>query len=170
MPNGSGANSVAQFILEEFQSWHWFLGVQRTEQGSATEKLFLSIIGLLWSKHGRFWTSMKAHLSCFLLTDSKQCCWLSLSLFLFSFDVFFFYIFFLAPAYRMERVTPLGILSLVLNIMCAALNLIRGVHLAEHSFQVKLTWKLSMRWRGRVTGVTRLRVAVLLCSRTYISP
>uniref|UniRef100_A0A669QKV7 SEC22 homolog C, vesicle trafficking protein n=1 Tax=Phasianus colchicus TaxID=9054 RepID=A0A669QKV7_PHACC len=35
----------------------------------------------------------------------------------------------------MERVTPLGILSLVLNIMCAALNLIRGVHLAEHSFQ-----------------------------------
>lgn len=40
-----------------------------------------------------------------------------------------------APAYRMQRVTPLGILSLVLNIMCGALNLIRGVHLAEHSFQ-----------------------------------
>ncbi|XP_065600930.1 vesicle-trafficking protein SEC22c [Cyrtonyx montezumae] len=40
-----------------------------------------------------------------------------------------------APAYRMQRVTPLGILSLVLNIMCGALNLIRGVHLAEHSLQ-----------------------------------
>ncbi|XP_032037670.1 vesicle-trafficking protein SEC22c [Aythya fuligula] len=39
------------------------------------------------------------------------------------------------PTYRMQRVTPLGILSLVLNIMCGALNLIRGVHLAEHSFQ-----------------------------------
>ncbi|XP_071590698.1 vesicle-trafficking protein SEC22c isoform X3 [Heliangelus exortis] len=39
------------------------------------------------------------------------------------------------PTYRMEPVTPLGILSLVLNIMCGALNLIRGVHLAEYSFQ-----------------------------------
>ncbi|OXB75191.1 UNVERIFIED_CONTAM: hypothetical protein H355_002724 [Colinus virginianus] len=44
-----------------------------------------------------------------------------------------------APAYRMQRVTPLGILSLVLNIMCGALNLIRGVHLAEHSLQVTLS-------------------------------
>ncbi|OXB65521.1 hypothetical protein ASZ78_001828 [Callipepla squamata] len=43
-----------------------------------------------------------------------------------------------APAYRMQRVTPLGILSLVLNIMCGALNLIRGVHLAEHSLQCYL--------------------------------
>ncbi|KAL1782351.1 vesicle-trafficking protein SEC22c [Sigmodon hispidus] len=33
-------------------------------------------------------------------------------------------------------VTALGVLSLILNIMCAALNLIRGVHLAEHSLQV----------------------------------
>ncbi|XP_069907080.1 vesicle-trafficking protein SEC22c isoform X3 [Oryctolagus cuniculus] len=41
-----------------------------------------------------------------------------------------------APNVRMEPVTALGILSLVLNIMCAALNLIRGVHLAEHSLQV----------------------------------
>nr|XP_004662176.2 vesicle-trafficking protein SEC22c [Jaculus jaculus] len=40
------------------------------------------------------------------------------------------------PNFRMEPVTALGILSLVLNIMCAALNLIRGVHLAEHSLQV----------------------------------
>ncbi|XP_065522984.1 vesicle-trafficking protein SEC22c isoform X1 [Lathamus discolor] len=39
------------------------------------------------------------------------------------------------PTYRMQRVTPLGILSLILNIMCGALNLIRGVHLAEYSFQ-----------------------------------
>ncbi|EAW64653.1 SEC22 homolog C, vesicle trafficking protein [Homo sapiens] len=41
-----------------------------------------------------------------------------------------------APNFRMEPVTALGILSLILNIMCAALNLIRGVHLAEHSLQV----------------------------------
>ncbi|XP_060638647.2 vesicle-trafficking protein SEC22c [Anolis sagrei] len=40
-----------------------------------------------------------------------------------------------APTYRMQPVSPLGILSLVLNIMCGALNLIRGVHLAEYSFQ-----------------------------------
>nr|XP_033787668.1 vesicle-trafficking protein SEC22c isoform X1 [Geotrypetes seraphini]XP_033787669.1 vesicle-trafficking protein SEC22c isoform X1 [Geotrypetes seraphini]XP_033787670.1 vesicle-trafficking protein SEC22c isoform X1 [Geotrypetes seraphini]XP_033787671.1 vesicle-trafficking protein SEC22c isoform X1 [Geotrypetes seraphini]XP_033787672.1 vesicle-trafficking protein SEC22c isoform X1 [Geotrypetes seraphini] len=40
-----------------------------------------------------------------------------------------------APSYRMQPVSALGILSLILNIMCAALNLIRGVHLAEHSFQ-----------------------------------
>ncbi|XP_055237349.1 vesicle-trafficking protein SEC22c isoform X1 [Gorilla gorilla gorilla] len=41
-----------------------------------------------------------------------------------------------APNFRMEPVTALGILSLILNIMCAALNLIRGVHLAEHSLEV----------------------------------
>ncbi|XP_078521445.1 vesicle-trafficking protein SEC22c isoform X2 [Lissotriton helveticus] len=40
-----------------------------------------------------------------------------------------------APNHRMQPVTALGILSLILNIMCGALNLIRGVHLAEHSFQ-----------------------------------
>ncbi|KAM3822845.1 vesicle-trafficking protein SEC22c isoform 1-T4 [Vipera latastei] len=40
-----------------------------------------------------------------------------------------------APACRMQQVSPLGILSLVLNIMCGALNLIRGVHLAEYSLQ-----------------------------------
>ncbi|XP_064410334.1 vesicle-trafficking protein SEC22c-like [Latimeria chalumnae] len=37
--------------------------------------------------------------------------------------------------YRPEPVSTSGILSLVLNIMCAALNLIRGAHLVEHSFQ-----------------------------------
>ncbi|XP_062842098.1 vesicle-trafficking protein SEC22c [Trichomycterus rosablanca] len=36
---------------------------------------------------------------------------------------------------RMEPVSAPGILSLVLNIMCAALNLIRGVHLIEYTFQ-----------------------------------
>ncbi|XP_072269093.1 vesicle-trafficking protein SEC22c isoform X2 [Pyxicephalus adspersus] len=36
---------------------------------------------------------------------------------------------------RMSPVSPLGILSLMLSIMCGALSLIRGVHLAEHSFQ-----------------------------------
>lgn len=41
-----------------------------------------------------------------------------------------------APNFRLEPVTALGILSLVLNIMCAALNLVRGIHLAEHSVQV----------------------------------
>ena len=43
-----------------------------------------------------------------------------------------------APNFRMEPVTALGVLSLILNIMCAALNLIRGIHLAEHSLQVTL--------------------------------
>ncbi|XP_061096682.1 vesicle-trafficking protein SEC22c [Conger conger] len=38
------------------------------------------------------------------------------------------------PNQRLEPVTAPGILSLVLNIMCAALNLIRGVHLIEYSF------------------------------------
>ncbi|KAM9712543.1 vesicle-trafficking protein SEC22c [Menidia menidia] len=36
---------------------------------------------------------------------------------------------------RLEPVTAPGILSLVLNIMCASLNVIRGVHLIEYTFQ-----------------------------------
>lgn len=36
---------------------------------------------------------------------------------------------------RLEPVTAPGILSLVLNIVCASLNLIRGVHLFENTFQ-----------------------------------
>ncbi|XP_075683922.1 vesicle-trafficking protein SEC22c isoform X2 [Rhinoderma darwinii] len=41
-----------------------------------------------------------------------------------------------SPAnHRMSPVSALGILSLTLNIMCSALSLIRGVHLAENSFQ-----------------------------------
>ncbi|XP_056155842.1 vesicle-trafficking protein SEC22c-like [Lampris incognitus] len=36
---------------------------------------------------------------------------------------------------RLEPVTAPGILSLVLNILCASLNLIRGVHLIEYTFQ-----------------------------------
>lgn len=36
---------------------------------------------------------------------------------------------------RLEPVSAPGILSLILNIMCAALNLIRGVHLIEYTFQ-----------------------------------
>ncbi|KAK1807002.1 hypothetical protein P4O66_004829 [Electrophorus voltai] len=36
---------------------------------------------------------------------------------------------------RLEPASAHGILSLVLNIMCAALNLIRGVHLIEYTFQ-----------------------------------
>lgn len=39
---------------------------------------------------------------------------------------------------RLEPVTAPGILSLVLNIMCAALNVIRGVHLVEYTLQVSL--------------------------------
>ncbi|XP_076146734.1 vesicle-trafficking protein SEC22c [Alosa pseudoharengus] len=39
------------------------------------------------------------------------------------------------PNQRLEPVSAPGILSLVLNIMCAALNLIRGVHLIEYTFQ-----------------------------------
>uniref|UniRef100_A0A673IYX8 SEC22 homolog C, vesicle trafficking protein n=1 Tax=Sinocyclocheilus rhinocerous TaxID=307959 RepID=A0A673IYX8_9TELE len=37
---------------------------------------------------------------------------------------------------RLEPVSAPGILSLILNILCAALNLIRGVHLIEYTFQV----------------------------------
>ncbi|CAH2281906.1 vesicle-trafficking SEC22c, partial [Pelobates cultripes] len=36
---------------------------------------------------------------------------------------------------RLTPVTSIGLLSLTLNIMCSALSLIRGAHLAEHSFQ-----------------------------------
>ncbi|XP_061778417.1 vesicle-trafficking protein SEC22c [Nerophis ophidion] len=36
---------------------------------------------------------------------------------------------------KLEAVTAPGILALVLNIMCASLNLIRAVHLLEHTFQ-----------------------------------
>ncbi|KAM9774895.1 vesicle-trafficking protein SEC22c [Syngnathus typhle] len=36
---------------------------------------------------------------------------------------------------KLEPVTAPGILSLVLNIMCASLNIIRGVHLIEYTFQ-----------------------------------
>ncbi|KAK2859506.1 hypothetical protein Q5P01_004126 [Channa striata] len=36
---------------------------------------------------------------------------------------------------RLEPVTAPGILFLVLNIMCASLNVIRGVHLIEYTFQ-----------------------------------
>lgn len=36
---------------------------------------------------------------------------------------------------RLQPVTAPGILSLVLNIMCSSLNLIRGVHLIENTFQ-----------------------------------
>ncbi|XP_013857653.1 vesicle-trafficking protein SEC22c [Austrofundulus limnaeus] len=36
---------------------------------------------------------------------------------------------------RLEPVTPQGILSLVLNIVCASLNVIRGVHLIENTLQ-----------------------------------
>uniref|UniRef100_A0AAZ1XRA7 Longin domain-containing protein n=1 Tax=Oreochromis aureus TaxID=47969 RepID=A0AAZ1XRA7_OREAU len=39
---------------------------------------------------------------------------------------------------RLEPVTAPGILSLVLNIMCASLNVIRGVHLMEYTFQCHL--------------------------------
>ncbi|XP_034056340.1 vesicle-trafficking protein SEC22c isoform X2 [Gymnodraco acuticeps] len=39
---------------------------------------------------------------------------------------------------RLEPVTAPGILSLVLNIVCASLNIIRGVHLIEYTFQCHL--------------------------------
>lgn len=42
--------------------------------------------------------------------------------------------------HRLEPVTAQGILSIVLNIMCASLNVIRGVHLVENTFQVCLVW------------------------------
>ncbi|XP_062424724.1 vesicle-trafficking protein SEC22c isoform X2 [Rhea pennata] len=65
------------------------------------------------------------------------------------------------PTYRMQRVTPLGILSLVLNIMCGALNLIRGVHLAEYSFQCYLYLFYSS---GRKTKTFVLFFSVCVCN------
>ena len=53
----------------------------------------------------------------------------------------------------MEPVTALGILSLILNIMCAALNLIRGIHLAEHSLQVTFSIQFESkdrRWKKQI--------------------
>lgn len=104
---------------------------------------------------------MNVHVSSFQLLSVKRfkavLLTFTVSLFILFWCVLLF--FFPAPAYRMERVTPLGILSLVLNIMCAALNLIRGVHLAEHSFQVTLTdlkavseMKKESYWGNQVKG------------------
>ena len=53
----------------------------------------------------------------------------------------------------MEPVTALGIRSLILNIMCAALNLIRGIHLAEHSLQVTFSIQFESkdrRWKKQI--------------------
>ncbi|MGH0160077.1 UNVERIFIED_CONTAM: hypothetical protein FKN15_040080 [Acipenser sinensis] len=49
-----------------------------------------------------------------------------------------------AASERMEPVTGLGILSLLLNIMCASLNLIRGVHLIEYTLQVSADGPFSL--------------------------
>lgn len=71
----------------------------------------------------------------------------------------------------MQPVTPLGILSLVLNIMCGALNLIRGVHLAEYSFQVTLNaLEPEDESKEESCWVTSSRVAVLPLSRAHIFP
>ncbi|XP_069769014.1 vesicle-trafficking protein SEC22c isoform X2 [Narcine bancroftii] len=40
-----------------------------------------------------------------------------------------------AHSYRLEPISAVGILSVILNIVCGALNLIRGIHLLEHNFQ-----------------------------------
>lgn len=71
----------------------------------------------------------------------------------------------------MQPVTPLGILSLVLNIMCGALNLIRGVHLAEYSFQVTLNaLEPENESKAESCWVTSSRVAVLPLSRAHFFP
>lgn len=72
-----------------------------------------------------------------------------MSLFFFHIEIIFTRLFFLfhceAPNFRMEPVTALGVLSLILNIMCAALNLIRGIHLAEHSLQVTFSIQFKLK-------------------------
>ncbi|CAG04244.1 unnamed protein product [Tetraodon nigroviridis] len=62
---------------------------------------------------------------------------------------------------RLEPVTPPGILSLVLNIMCASLNLIRGVHLIEYTFQCHLYLFHSALKKHKALA---LWTAVLLCN------
>lgn len=63
---------------------------------------------------------------------------------------------------RLEPVTAPGILSLVLNIMCASLNLIRGVHLIEYSFQVRAIVRLS-----QISKVQRASVSLLKHQTCY---
>lgn len=115
-----------------------------------------------WSSLEQAWKVLNIHVSWFQLLSVERfkavLLTSTVSLFILFWCVFFFFSF-LAPAYRMQRVTPLGILSLVLNIMCGALNLIRGVHLAEHSFQVTLTdvkavseMKKESYWGNQVKG------------------
>lgn len=56
-----------------------------------------------------------------------------------SFLLLFFIFFFLGLSGHNQRLEPVsapGILSLVLNILCASLNVIRGAHLMENTFQV----------------------------------
>ncbi|KAG7272479.1 hypothetical protein CRUP_009031 [Coryphaenoides rupestris] len=65
------------------------------------------------------------------------------------------------PNVRLQPVSPAGILSLVLNIMCASLNLIRGVHLIEYTFQCHLYLFHSS--RKRFKSVSLLGV-LLLCN------
>ena len=63
----------------------------------------------------------------------------------------------------MEPVTALGVLSLVLNIMCAALNLIRGVHLAGHSLQVAFSSQFSVKdvcW-GKLMGTRFIHKVIM---------
>lgn len=65
----------------------------------------------------------------------------------------------------MEPVTALGVLSLILNIMCAALNLIRGIHLAEHSLQVTS----SLQFRLKDTWWKQHFILTLLCAKVFKS-
>ncbi|XP_051543740.1 vesicle-trafficking protein SEC22c-like isoform X2 [Myxocyprinus asiaticus] len=62
---------------------------------------------------------------------------------------------------RLEPVSAPGILSLVLNIMCAALNLIRGVHLIEYTFQCHLY--LFYTCQKKLKSFTLL-IVIILCN------
>lgn len=127
------------------------------------KRRFLFIISVPCSKHEKSWKCLKPMWgNCVVFyqkIESNNA----------NFHWCLVFISFQAPTYRMQPVTPLGILSLVLNIMCGALNLIRGVHLAEYSFQVTLTALTpENHWKAQSVWVTR--VAVLPLSWAHIFP
>ncbi|KAK0153570.1 Vesicle-trafficking protein SEC22c [Merluccius polli] len=73
---------------------------------------------------------------------------------------------------RLEAVTPAGILSLVLNIMCASLNLIRGVHLIEYTFQddYDALWSVVAFLLGFVCCLFQLKVTCGIICKFLANP
>ncbi|KAM9307782.1 vesicle-trafficking protein SEC22c [Gastrophryne carolinensis] len=67
--------------------------------------------------------------------------------------------------WRLSPVRPLGILSLTLSIMCGALSLIRGVHLAEHSFQegYENVWRVAAFLTAFIANICQCHLYLFYC-------